>query len=268
MKNGFQSNEDLIKMLLFIRNKELDKPSDEMDDDLITACTEALLDLQNKEVTLSPEEIEERVKKIPFVETTDAKTVKAKPQTTKKRILLIAAIITVLFVILSLPSTATTDWDLYALLLSEKFGSVADAPEGVTFYENGTSYGVYGPAKIYASIDELMESENPDILLPTDSSDTLTIKDIMVAQESGYKLINIRFKEGLSYTVYKNAPIPQSIFDNVKPVTIGNTAVYIEDLADVNHYQVYFSYKGDYYCIIHSEKEPVHEILNELEPYL
>lgn len=268
MKKESPSKEKLIELLLFIRHKETEKPLNEMDNDLITACTELLLDLQNKKVTLSPEEIEERVKKITFIETIDTKAVKTKRRTNKKRILLIAAIIAILVAILCLFSTAS-EWNLYDLLLIEKFGRVPNAPTGVEFYENGVSYGVIGPTKGYDSFEEWAENENPDILLPKKFPESFTLHEISVGVKGKCQVTIISFNNGTSsYKVTHNAPIHQDVLDNVTPITIGNTKVYIEDLSDVNQYQVHFAYKGDYYYIFSSDKQPVLEILENLEVYL
>lgn len=267
MTKEIPSEEKLIELLLFIRHKELKKPFDEMDHDLITACTELLLDLQNIEVTLSPEEIKERVKNIPFIETIDTKAVKSKRKTNKKRILLIAAIISILIAILSIASIGS-EWNMFDILI-DKFGRVSGAPSGVEFYENGVSYGFDGPGKKYSSIDELMKNEELDILLPTKFPDNLTLKNVMVSvEEEEYKTIDLLFEEGLSYTVYKKAPIPQGVVNNVKPIIMRNTKIYIEDLSDVDSYQAHFSYNGDYYYIVHSDKQQVLEIIENLEVYL
>ena len=266
MTKEIPSEEKLIELLLFIRHKELKKPFDKMDHDLITACTELLLDLQNIEVTLSPEEIKERVKNIPFIETIDTKAVKSKRKTNKKRILLIAAIISILIAILSIASMGS-EWNMFDILI-DKFGRVSGAPSGVEFYENGVSYGFDGPGKKYSSIDELMKNEELDILLPTKLPDNLTLKNVMVSVEDEYKTIDLLFEEGLSYTVYKKAPIPKRVVDNFSPTIIGNTEIYIVDLSDVNSYQVYFAYNNDYYYIVHSDKQQVLEIIENLEVYL
>ncbi len=266
MKKEIPSEEKLIELLLYIRHKEIRKPFDEADEDLITACTELLLDLQNKEVTLSPEEIEERVKKIPFIETIDTKAVKSKRKTNKKRILLIAAIIAILVAILSIISIGS-EWNMFDILI-DKYGRVSGAPSGVEFYENGVSYGFDGPGKKYASIDELMKKEELDILLPAAFPDTLTLKNILVGTEGDYQTINLLFEEGLSYTVYQKASIPIGVIDNFTPTIIGNTEVYIVDLSDVNSCQVYFAYKDDYYYIVHSDKQQILEIIENLEVYL
>lgn len=266
MTKEIPSEEKLIEVLLFIRHKELKKPFDKMDHDLITACTELLLDLQNIEVTLSPEEIKKRVKNIPFIETIDTKAVKSKRKTNKKRILLIAAIISILIAILSIASIGS-EWNMFDILI-DKFGRVSGAPSGVEFYENGVSYWVDGKSRVYSSIDEFTEKEKTDILLPEVFPDNLTLKEIMVFMQGEHEQINLAFEEGLSYTILKSAQIPQAVIDTTAPLTIGNTELYIEDLAHVNSYQVHFSYKGDYYCIVNSDKQQVLEIIDNLEVYL
>lgn len=266
MTKEIPSEEKLIELLLFIRHKELKKPFDEMDHDLITACTELLLDLQNIEVTLSPEEIKERVKNIPFIETIDTKAVKSKRKTNKKRILLIAAIISILIAILSIASIGS-EWNMFDILI-DKFGRVSGAPSGVEFYENGVSYWVDGKSRGYSSFDEWSKNEHTDILLPKEFPNGLTLKRILIGTEGEYEQTVFSFVEGLSYTVTRNAPIPQGVLDNVTPIAIGNTEVYIEDLTHVNSYQVHFLYKGDYYFIFHSDKQQVLEIINNLEVYL
>ena len=266
MKKEIPSEEKLIELLLVIRHNETKKPYNEMDHDLITACTELLLDLQNNDVTLSSEEIEERVKNIPFLEVFDTKAVKTKSKINKKRILLIAAIISILIAILSIASIGS-EWNMFDILI-DKFGRVSGAPSGVEFYENGVSYMFEGESRIYHSIDELMDKEKPDILLPKAFPETLTLKEIMVAMEGETEQIALTFEDGSSYTVTKHTKIPQGVVDTSKYITIGNTDVYIEDLSDVNTYQLHFIYKGDYYCIVHSDKQAVFEIIKNLEEFL
>lgn len=266
MKKEIPSEEKLIELLLYIRHKEIRKPFDEADEDLITACTELLLDLQNKEVTLSPEEIDERVKKIPFNETIDTKAVKTKSKINKKRILLIAAIISILIAILSIASIGS-EWNMFDILI-DRFGRVSGAPSGVEFYENGVSYWIEGKSRSYTSIDEWSQNEENEILLPPKFPDILTLKEISVGMEGGFEQTIFSFKEGLSYIVTKNKPIPQAVIDTASHTSFGNTTIYIEDLVHLNSYQVHFSYNGDYYCIVYSDKQQVLEIIENLEVYL
>ena len=266
MKEEFRSKENLIELLLFVRHNETKKPYDEMDHDLITACTELLLDLQNKNATLSPEEIEERVKNIPFIETIDTKAVKTKSKINKKRILLIAAIISILIAILSIASIGS-DWNMFDILI-DKFGRVSGAPSGVEFYENGNSYWIEGKSTTYASIEEWSDNEKSDILLPTKFPDSLTLKGISVGTEGNFKQTIFSFNEGVSYLVTENKALPQAVIDTALPSTIGDTTIYIEDLPHLNAYQVHFSNNGDYYCIVTNDKQHILEILENLEVYL
>ena len=267
MKTNTHSKEKLIEMLLFLRDKEAKKPLNEMDTETISACTELLLDLQNKDVTLSTEEIEERVKRIPFFEKDKPQVEETKRKLSAKRILLVAAVVAVLFTIVTL-STIGSEWNMFDPLI-DKYGSVAEAPEGVVFFENGTSYWVGGPAKTYESFDEWAQNENTDLLLPKKFPDSFTFNGIMVSTENKNEHIVFSFRDGsTSYVVHRNTPISQGVLDNATPITIGNTLVYFEDLHEVNHYQVHFSYEGDSYYIGHSNKGELLEIIEELKPYL
>ena len=70
MKNELKNKKELIKFLEFIRDTEASKPVDEIDKDLIDACVYVLLDLQDKNTALSPEQIKEKVRAIPFEDST------------------------------------------------------------------------------------------------------------------------------------------------------------------------------------------------------
>ena len=94
-----KSKEILIALLHFIRDCELDKPLGESNEELVDACVRLLLKLQGKTESLTTEQIEDRVRKIPFVISADfdgEANKKAKKYTTKKKILLVAAIIAIL----------------------------------------------------------------------------------------------------------------------------------------------------------------------------
>lgn len=62
------SKNKLITYLSVLRDKETAKSTNEMDTELIMACCELLLDLQDKENNLSTEDVDEKVRAIPFAE--------------------------------------------------------------------------------------------------------------------------------------------------------------------------------------------------------
>ena len=73
LNNDFQTQE-LIKKFELLRDLEAEKPIEEMDVSLLTTCVEFILELRGETEMLSPEEVEEKVRKIPFVDTTSLNT--------------------------------------------------------------------------------------------------------------------------------------------------------------------------------------------------
>ena len=117
LNNDFQTQE-LIKKLELLRDIEAEKPIEEMDVSLLTTCVEFILELRGETEILSPEEVEEKVRKIPFVDTTSLNTSpeNVKSKTTKiksRKILLIAAITSLLITIFTFSSIAY-NWDVFA----------------------------------------------------------------------------------------------------------------------------------------------------------
>ena len=268
MENNINSKEKLIAYLSLIRDQETEKPLDEADNDLIKACVELLLELQGKEVTLSTEDIEELVRKIPFADTEMIKTVNTKGKVRKfkkKKILLIAAVIAILVAILSIVSIAF-EWNIFDAL-KDKFGTVANAPAGVEQQENGITFERLGQERIYQSVEECFEKENIDVLIPKCSPDDLSINTIAVYEINEKEEIYISFdKENFSCVIKNNSNIPIEVVDNYNEIiNINNTTCYIFDMKDVGVVQVYFEYKNNCYKYTYNDKQVLLEIIENLE---
>lgn len=266
MENNINSKEKLIAYLSLIRDQETDKPLDEADNDLIKACVELLLELQGKEVTLSTEEIEELVRKIPFADTEMIKTVNAKGKVRKfkkKKILLIAAVIAILVAILSVVSIAF-EWNIFDSI-RDKFGSLLNSPIGVEQTENGITFENLGEIKRYENVEQVIENEDLDILLPTNLPKNLAIEMIKVYEVDGNQEIFVSLNNELSYIVTRGKNIPQNIVDKLEIMVINEFELYIEYLEDVNLYQVYFTYNNDFYNIMYNDKQVLLEIIENLE---
>lgn len=265
MENNTNSKEKLIAYLSFIRDEETEKPSDEMDNDLIKDCVELLLELQNKEVTLSTEEIEDLVRKIPFADTDMIKSVNAKGKVRKfkkKKILLIAAVIAILIAILSIVSIAF-EWNIFDAL-KDRFGSVANAPAGVEQHEDGISFERLGKDRLYENIEQISENEDLDILLPTNLPAGLSINKIKIYEIDGREEVLVSFNNDSSYIVTKNKTIPEEVLKNEKAI-IGKTECYIENLEEVGLVQIHFVHKNNYYYFIHNDKQVLLDIIENLE---
>lgn len=265
MENNINSKEKLIAYLSLIRDQETEKPLDEADNDLIKACVELLLELQGKEVTLSTEDIEELVRKIPFADTEMIKTVNTKGKVRKfkkKKILLIAAVIAILVAVLSIVSIAF-EWNIFEGL-KERFGTVFDAPIGVEQHENSISFENLGEIKRYENVEQVIENEDLDILLPTNLPDELTIEMIKVYKVEENEEVSVLFNNNLSYIVVKNTNIPKNVINN-EIIVVDKIKCYIENLEDVNLVQIHFTHNNNYYYFIHNDKQTLLDIIENLE---
>ena len=270
MKNKYKNNADAIKYLSALCDKEVQKPVEEMDCELIESTVELLLKLQGKKVSLTEKEIEEKVRKIPFTESSDNvkefkvnKNVRTK--TTQKRILLIAAVIAILVAILSFVSVAF-EWDIIDSM-KEKFGSVFNIPVGIEQVENGVTLINNGKNTKYKSLEELIEKEDLKILLPTNLPNDITIERIAVSNTSLGQTIDIIFSDkNLFFTVVLNCNIPQEAVDNYdKKVSVNSIDYYISTLSDVGTNLVQFLHNGNYYKITCNDMAILLDIIENME---
>lgn len=269
MENNINSKEKLIAYLSLIRDQETEKPLDEADNDLIKACVELLLELQGKEVTLSTEDIEELVRKIPFADTEMIKTVNTKGKVRKfkkKKILLIAAVIAILVAILSIVSIAF-EWNIFDAL-KDKFGTVANAPAGVEQQENGITFERLGKDKMYNNVEEALEKENLDILIPNNLPNGLEIEMIKVYAVDDSNEIYISFNdEKFNCLIYIDSDFPPGVIDdtNNEKLAINGMQCYIVNMQDVNVVQGYFIYNKNCYRYTSNDKQVLLEIIENLE---
>ena len=159
---------ELIRKLEILRELEMKKPINEIDTDFIDEIVLFGLELKGLKATLTPEEVEEKVRKIPFVEKTT--TLNTPPTSVKGRatkvkshkILLIAAIISILVAIFTISSIAF-DWNIFDEL-KNRFGTVADTPVDEAVDVNGISVYMRGEYKEYDSLENALDDMNLNVL--------------------------------------------------------------------------------------------------------
>lgn len=267
MSTEKQKKEKLIKYLSFVRDNEASKPLAEMDNDLIDASVGLLLDLQDKKVTLSDDEVREKVRKIPFADTESVKTVttKGKQKLKHKKILLIAAILAILLAILTF-STIADDFDIHSII-EDRFGSAVNAPIGEVVDENGQSFINVGSIRNYTSVEEFYKAEKINIMSPKKLPDGITVEGIDVTgDKDDISIIYIFSEKTLNYDIIKGT----SLFDDVKETyteitTVNGIECYIEDLSDVGICQISFMNNGYHHTFIHNDKQFLLNIIENLE---
>ena len=251
MSNTRKDTDRLIAQLYAVLNREIEKPREEMDADLLEACTELILELQGKNFTLSNEEIEERVRKIPFVDIADinnaAQTKRKKIR--KRRILLIAAVIAILITLLTI-MTSGSELNKMHEFFNEKFGAVYNVPVGIPFMDGDDEHLHLGKDTHYESVEDFRKNESYNILLPSeDSTKAFELTDITVMHSINQIIVSFD-KTINSFEITLGSGVPQWVLDNVENTTeINGILCYVDDMEDVPIVQIYFEHNGNFYNI-------------------
>lgn len=261
MSNYKHSKEQLIERLYAVMNEETEKPYEEMDSDLIENCVELILELQGKNFTLSNEEIEERVRNIPFVEVADFKATNKnkRKKINKKKLLLIAAIISAICTMMILSSSENNYEDSKIT-----FNSIQEAPTDVPIHYGNIEFVNRGKCKVYKTRDEFFENENYDVLIPSTLPDGININEIVVPVY--YDEICVSFDNFITgYEIWPNTSVHEDIINNFDKIyTDKGTPCYYGDFsADI--IQINFEYGGDFYTICGKDKQILMDIINSME---
>ncbi len=269
LNNDFQTQE-LIKKLELLRDLEAEKPIEEMDVSLLTTCVEFILELRGETEMLSPEEVEEKVRKIPFVDTTSLNTSpeNVKSKTTKiksRKILLIAAITSLLITIFTVSSIAY-NWDVFDKL-KNKFETVANAPINDEIDVDGISVYMYGENKDYDTLENAIKAIDLGILYPSKLPDDVVLKKITFHTfDSKEKLVFSFDNIDFTYTILFNNVIPKEVLsDDTEKLKINDTTYYIIDMPDLDIIQIYFEYDGDLYKATYNNKEDLMYVIKNLK---
>ena len=254
----------LINFFEFLLNEEVSKPLGEMNSEAVDNYIKILLHLQDKHVDLSPEFIDEQVRKIfhkeEIAEPETAKT--TKKRYSKNKIWLVAACVTILVALFSILSFSSEK--SVKDVLEDFFGTFEFIPFGEEVTKDKVSYGKVNESKHYTSIEDLIENEKISLLYPTNTSHTNN--HISVCESNNMKTINIHTETDLFVTITLNSDIPKEIIDVCNDrVTLNENEYYLCIMEDVNEVQAYFIYNNNMYRIINTNKNELMEILNNME---
>ena len=262
----------LIRKLQILRELEMKKPINEIDTDFIDEINLFGLELKGLKATLTPEEVEEKVRKIPFVEETA--TLNTTPESVKGRstkvnthkILLIAAIISILVAIFTISSIAF-DWNIFDEL-KNRFGTVAEAPVNEEIDVGGVTVISRGEIKVCDTVEDAIKYKNIDVLYPTTLPDNVVIEQIVLDNKNGKDRAVFKFDDSnFTYTVVFGEKLPIEILsdDVVEIRKINNIKCYIIDMPDISRVQVYFLYNNDLYMLRYNDKQGLVEVIENLK---
>ena len=267
MELTMQEKLKLIEFFEFLLDKEISKPLGEMNSEAVDNYIKILLDLQDKHMELSPEYIDEQVRKIFHPEeTAPPEAVKTtKKQINKKKVWLVAACIAILVALFSIVSVAN-DWNVFDFL-SEKFGSVHSAPIEEEQDFNGVSIIHHGKTTTHSTIEEALKSKEIDVLYPALLPNDIEIKEIILYQDAGSNKLVYNFTDPILYLAISfSTPISKSIIEDATEIETNKSLIYyICDMPEMSCTQIWFEYKGNSYMFSHTDKEVLIEIIENLE---
>ena len=264
----------LIEHLYEVLNTEMAKPYEEIDAELIEACVELILELQGKNFTLSNEEIENLVRKIPFIEVADFEAARKKrKKINKKKILLIAAIIAILCAIMAIMSSGD-EWDEAGYFI-DRYGDLDNIPHYEPINVNGFEYTFIESSSNYTDPKEFCEKEDVhNLLFPTELPEGVHFEFICKTKELDKDVVIIYLPGIEGFCIELDSEIPQIAKDRAdKTYTTEKGIVcyihYTEHPDGACYIQIEFEHDGNYYVATGTDNEQtlldIIESLEEIE---
>ena len=262
---------EFIDKLEMLYELEMQKPINSIDTDFVDEIVLLSLELKGIKTTLTPEEVEEKVRKIPFVEiatlNTTPESVKGRATKVKShKILLIAAIISILVAIVTITSIAF-DWNIFDEL-KNRFGTVAETPVDQEIDVNGISVYMRGESQKYKTVEEAINALNLDVLYPSELPDNISLEKIVLSDfESKEKLVFSFSDEKFTYAILFDDKLPEDVLadKNVEIIKVNKLDCYVIYKTDMNMVQFYFAYNGALYKTTYNNKQDLIEVIDNLK---
>lgn len=263
--------QNLIEHLSCVRDKELEKTLEEIDQDTVLSCVNLSLKLQDKVFGHTAEQIEENVNRIPFaspVDSDDAAVQNLRKRRNAKKILFIAALVTVLYAALvtniGFSSSADDDFVKFA---SETIG-IENIEHGKEYNFNGITYIESEYLEYYEDIKKYPKKNPYGILLPAYLPEDIDLESLGVVKngDGSIEITVACSSPDASYTIYKDSKIPEPYRNGAtQTLTINEKTVYVIYIADAGRYQMYFEYNGDYYVMSSNDKQELIKIIENMK---
>lgn len=250
-------NEKLMAIILL----ETSKNYKEMDSDLVTECVDFLMELEGKE-KLTKNEIEQRVKDIPFKGKVTAMSSFAKKKMRAKRLAVIAAVLAVLITLFGIASIASGN--TFSELFRKMGESIYGLLDGETMEYDNITFIKANKTKEYSSIEEFVKDEGIEILYPTWLPENEKIVKIWYWDEDRVK----------RYVMHCNTPehsididageaLPETLKSNSISRQIAGYSVYYIETAE--YIQANFIYENNVYRVTSDSEDNLFRIIENLK---
>ena len=264
MRNRYDSDvakQSLKDKLTAIIVLESSKPYKKMDGDLVTECVDFLMELEGKE-KLTKEEIKQKIEAIPFKGKVTALGKYAKKKLAAKRIAVIAAVLAVLLALFSVFSIASEN--AFGDLLSKMGQSLIDLLDNDSLEYEGITIYKADEVRTYPSLEELLETEELEILYPTWLPNDEKITKVMYLLDGGTERYIFQCNiSHYSLGIEIGDIVPEDIKNSSLSKIINGFTVYYS--LDGKFVQGYFSCKGYIYSIGADTEEDLFKIIKNLK---
>ncbi|MBQ2841696.1 MAG: hypothetical protein IJE72_01515 [Clostridia bacterium] len=240
---------------------ETAKPFEEMDSDLVTECVDFLMELEGRE-RLTKEEIEQRVKEIPFKGRITALGSYTKKKMRAKRIAVIAAVLALILALFGIVSIASGN--TYGELFRQMGASLYELLSGGSMEHENITLIKSDETKEYSSLDELVRSEEIEILYPTwlpENEKIVKVWHLVKNDEERY--IFACNNPNYSFVVEIGSMIAKDIEEECLFKNTNGYDIYY--FYDTEYIQANFTYKSNLYIIKSDTEEKLFRIIENLE---
>lgn len=243
---------EMIKWLGDAIRTETEKPFDDIDHDFVDECSCLLVELMGETAVMTEEEIAARISKLNPDKATPKKT-GVKPKRIWKIAIAAAVVLCMGITVLAVPALRT------ALMTALKL-DVGESTE-----VNGLTYIYDGEVQKYESIEELIENENLDILLPRIQSETLKLTEILHVAETNR--IFVRFNDAtINYAIQLDNTDIDSYAVNSKEYSFNGYTTYVvtSELSGKLKYCSYTLINNDIHVMAVDNLETIELLVNSI----
>ena len=262
-----------IERLLDIIDREIEKPDEEIDYDLIEECTARLDELTPLERPYTDEDIEKNLQKLKddIRKTEESAKIRSAPTANRwnrpwiKVASAIAACFVVCFSTLSIVAKTQGYNSTWEFVVTNARKIVGMEP-GEQVQEDGITLIKPTENTTYSNIEELLKEENLPILYPSNLPENLKIKEVkqVFQNDEKYTLIFVFFDKNCNYNVF-NYYRQENYTEYTEIYRVNEHEFYITQLDD--SYLSIIQYNGYEYVIECKDFDNLTTILNSMKGY-
>ncbi len=247
----------LMAIILLETSKEYKK----MDSDLVAECVDFLMELEGKQ-RLTKEEIEQRVKEIPFAGKVTALNSYAKKKLRAKRIAVIAAVLAVLITLFGM--LAVGSGDAVTEFFRRVGHSVHELLDGGSKEYGNITFHKYNKTKTYSSFEDFAKDEEIEILYPTwlpNDEKIIEVRCLIVGETEVYTLLSNVSNHSIEVEI--GSALAEDFKVNWIEKQVSGYLIYYENKPE--YIQANFIYKNNLYCVKSDTEDNLFRIIENLK---